>query len=77
MSQLRKSTFIIATIETVTPFSVYGKNVRDFSAIKKNIVNDNWFLHTTKIICEKENKKNSIVVIKQGSENFININFYM
>ena len=31
----------------------------------------------TKIICEKENKKNSIVVIKQGSENFININFYM
>ena len=55
---------------------MFEKDWSVFSANKKIIVyyDKNWFLRTTKIF--KKETKVSVNIIKQGSENHVNINFY-
>ena len=73
-SLLNDSIFTIKTTKTVTPFSKYKKNWSVFIATKNIIFyyDKTWLLPTAKIIWEK---KVSVIVIKQGSENGININY--
>lgn len=46
---------LLKQLKTVTPFSAYENRVP--SILSKVYYGNNWLLHTTKVICEKKNKR--------------------
>ena len=46
---------LLKQLKTVTPFSAYENRVPFI--LSKVYYDNNWLLHTTKVICEKKNKR--------------------